>query len=113
MDEIKNSINMFNEYVGNLPKASTYISDMIKQDDLPTALNLILIFSEGMSWVIEMNTLLVKENVVKPLNIDQLKTFLAEITEGLLVQDYILIADLLEYEIVPFFEEYIKEGEVN
>lgn len=113
MDTLNESLEMFYKYVENLPKACSYISNLIKEDNISEAFNLILNFTEGVDWIVQMNRLLVNERAIHPIEIEKLQLFLSEITEGLQVQDYIVIADLFEYEIVPFFEAYLNEGGRN
>lgn len=114
MDEIVNeSLEMYIEYMRNLPNACLHISNLIKEDGLINAINLIRQFSDGMSWVIDMNKLLVANNVVHQLDITQVQGFLSEITDAFESQDYVLIADLFEYELVPYFERHLQEIELH
>jgi hypothetical protein len=110
---VKESLEMYIEYMRNLPNACLHISNLIKEDGLINAINLIRQFSDGMSWVIDMNTLLVANNVVHVLDITQIQEFLSEITDAFESQDYVLMADLFEYELVPYFERHLQEIELH
>ncbi|MFU8646605.1 hypothetical protein ACNA06_04660 [Lysinibacillus sp. RSDA_15] len=114
MEEVvKESLEMYVEYVRNLPRACLHISNLIKEEGLISAINLIRQFSEGMSWVIDMNTLLSTHNAVKPLDIVEIQGFLTEITEAFEAQDYVLMSDLFEYELSPYFENHLHENSLN
>lgn len=95
----------YNEYIKKLPVGCQKIADDIRTDNLPVALKGILEFSEGTSWLIEANRLLEKNSISNPLKPEKINEFLNEINNGLEIQDFVLVADMFEYEIKPFFEE--------
>ncbi|MED4911303.1 hypothetical protein P9761_24310 [Brevibacillus centrosporus] len=68
---------------------------------------------EGLGWLLDMATSqqnYIKQNKIKEpekvLFIEQYEELLAKIVEALELSDFVLIADLLEYELIPWFEEY-------
>lgn len=106
MDElIIETINSYNEYLMRIPSGCQGIADDIRQDNLKSAFTGILHFSEGASWLIEANKLLEKNSITNPLNPEKIHEFLEEVNNGLEIQDYIIVADMFEYEIKPFFED--------
>ena len=52
-----------------------------------------------------MSGLLIQNNVKVDFDISKINEYLEEINDGLEKQDYLLVADIFEYEIVPYFEE--------
>jgi len=102
---IKETIESYNEYLLKLPLGCQEIADNIRTDNLSGALKSILEFSEGAGWLINANVLLEKNSFSNPLNPEKINEFLTEINTGLEIQDYVLVADMFEYEIKPFFEE--------
>lgn len=114
MEEIvKESLEMYVQYMEALPSNCLKIANLIKEDSILIAIDLIRQYTEGMDWLIQMNQLLVSHGVIEELNIEELQGFLVEMTDALQIQDYVLIADLFEYEIAPFFEAYIAEINMN
>lgn len=106
MDElIQETISSYNEYLSKLPNGCQKIADDLRTDHLSTALNSILEFSEGVSWLIDANTLLEKNSIYNPIDANKINEFLTEVNNGLEIQDFVLVADMFEYEIKPFFEE--------
>lgn len=98
--EIKEEYNNYLDRVGN---ASLIIAELLREKQLTEALGLIGDFSEGVNWLSEVNSKLKLLNESVELKIDSIKEFLIEINSGLEIQDFILVADLFEYEISPFF----------
>ncbi|MCG7433840.1 hypothetical protein [Lysinibacillus fusiformis] len=104
MKELLNdTIISFNEYIDRLPEGCMMIANNLRDDRIAEALNHIRDFSEGASWIAEAIRLLKENNVAINLDMTKIINYLAEINDGLSIGDYNLVADLFEYEIVPFF----------
>ncbi|WP_313892594.1 hypothetical protein [Psychrobacillus sp.] len=102
---LKDTIQSFNEYLPRVVAGSHDIAESLRSDNVAVALPMILDFSEGMSWLVEAIELFKINEVDANLHIDRIHEFLNEINAGLEMQDYVLVADMFEYEIAPFFEE--------
>lgn len=105
MVELTEVMESYNEYVKNVPTGAEYISLCLRDDKLSEGLLAIRDFSEGVLWLSDASELMQKNGAKAELNIEQIQAFLIEVNEGLEKQDYLLVADLFEYEIAPFFEE--------
>lgn len=105
MNEVYEVIESYNEYVGKIPQGAIYIANSLREDKLNEALLTIKDFSEGLIWLSDAANLLGKNNVEVSLNIEKIHDFLNEINDGLEIQDFMLVADLFEYEITPFFQK--------
>ncbi|MGE7945697.1 hypothetical protein [Lysinibacillus sp. NPDC093688] len=105
MKEIIEVIASYNEYILRVPHGSIQIAEHLRKDEIPESMQIILQFSEGMSWLVEASDLLSKNKVTVYLPVEQIHEFLNEINNGLEIQDYVLVADMFEYEIAPFFEQ--------
>ncbi|MBD8035712.1 hypothetical protein H9635_03095 [Solibacillus sp. A46] len=91
-------------YLKNVPNGVIYIANSLKEDELYKGLKAISDFSEGMMWLNDATRIL--KNNGKNIFIDftKIEIYLVEINEGLEKEDYLLVADLFEYEISPFFQ---------
>ncbi|MGG2108516.1 hypothetical protein [Lysinibacillus pakistanensis] len=98
-------IESYNKYLEGLPKGCIAIAEQIRKNDIPQALQSILHFSEGASWLTTASDLLSKNNILVRFEVERVLEFLEEVNNGLSIQDYVLVADMFEYEIAPFFEE--------
>ncbi|WP_051800215.1 hypothetical protein [Lysinibacillus sphaericus] len=102
------TMQSYNEYLGNIVLGSDTIISNIQNDEVSKALQLILQFSEGVTWLIEVNHKLKELGYENELNHESIQEFLNEINNGLEIQDFILVSDIFEYEIKPFFENCIQ-----
>ncbi|MGN4126619.1 hypothetical protein ACMGD3_16655 [Lysinibacillus sphaericus] len=102
---LMDTIQSFNEYLPRVATGSQEIAENLRSDQIANALKMILEFSEGMSWLVEASELFEANDVKVAVQIAKIQEFLQEINAGLEMQDYVLVADMFEYEIAPFFEE--------
>ncbi|MFJ7735981.1 hypothetical protein ACIQ2D_06505 [Lysinibacillus sp. NPDC097287] len=106
MDNLINeTIGSYNLYVNKVPAGAEYIANSLREDRETDALQAIKDFSEGVLWLSEVSELLKSNGVTANLNMEKIQEFLIEINNGLEKQDYVLVADMFEYEIAPFFEQ--------
>lgn len=100
-------VDEYYKYVAKIPAGLQYIADNLRADNVPTALNEILNFSEGITWINQMEEILMNQGVITNLNKHQLEDYLNLINEGLEKQDFVLVADIFEYEVLPYFEQIV------
>lgn len=105
MTEIIEVVESYNAYIQNVAPGSLQIAEHLRKDEVQEALQMILQFSEGMGWLVQASDLLSQNNVKVNLQVEKIHEFLNEINTGLEIQDYVLVADMFEYEIAPFFEQ--------
>lgn len=98
----------YREYIENIPNGAVYIAEQLAKGKNDEALVAIQNFSEGILWLIEVKPLLEEHGVEVALPINQVQEFLVEINDGIAKQDWVLVADLFEYEIASFFEEQVQ-----
>ncbi|MGE7931981.1 hypothetical protein [Viridibacillus arvi] len=98
------AVESYNEYLMKIPNGCQKIADNFRESKITEALNLIIYFTEGANWLIEVSELLRKNSILVSLKTEKIHEYLKEINQGLEIQDYILVADMFEYEIGPFFE---------
>ena len=101
-------IESYNSYIERISSGSLQIAEHLRKDEIDEAMQKILQFSEGMGWLIQASELLNKNDVKVTLEVEAINEFLQEINNGLEVMDYVIVADMFEYEISPFFEQVKK-----
>jgi hypothetical protein len=99
----------FYDYMERVARGSETIANYLREDKVGEAMQLIVQFSEGVAWLIQVILLMKDHHCYIKVNPSQMNEFLVEINEGLERQDYVIVADMFEYEIKPFFEEAAKE----
>lgn len=109
MNLIYETQDSFYQYIERVAVGTQTIADYLREDRVGEAMQLIAQFSEGVAWLTKV-IVLMKEHKYH-INIDpsQINEFLLEINDGLERQDYVIVADMFEYEIKPFFEGAAKE----
>lgn len=99
------SMQSYNHYLLNCIRGCDEIVQNIREDNLQQALLLISQFSEGTTWLVEVNRMLGELGCENELKHETIHDFLIEINDGLEMQDFVVVSDMFEYEIKPFFEK--------
>ncbi len=94
----------YNVYIQNIGSGIKQVAEYFRTDQIDKALKGVLDFAEGMTWLNLSNEYLsAKQKIVKQ-DFKEIEEFLEEINTGLQLKDYILVADILEYEMISYFE---------
>ena len=99
---------MADEYVYNLKNGISVIVEKFENDDTNEGYKLIEVMCEGIEWLvksIELTRDIHKVNI----SIDGIIDTLKEVLEAIENQDNILIADKLNYELLPVLEDIHKK----
>lgn len=105
MEQVQAVIDSYNSYITNIITGAHYIATQLRLDGTEKVFVAIKDFSEGVIWLSQVTELLKPYDIDTQLDITKIEEFLIEINNGLEKQDYIIVADMFEYEIAPFFEE--------
>lgn len=108
MKELEGLVETYNEYISNLPQGLKVIVSQLQNDEHSEALHHIKNFSEGIMWLTEAAGLINANHGYASINITEIAQFLTEVNEGLELQDYTLIADIFEYEVIPYTSQLEK-----
>lgn len=95
----------FYDYIERVAEGAQTIADYLREDRIGEAMQLIVQFSEGISWLSQVIVLMQEHRYYIDVEPSKMNEFLIEINDGLERQDYVIVADMFEYEIQPFFEE--------
>lgn len=104
-DLIVETVESYNAYLSKLPAGCKQIAEQFRIDQIQEALNEIKNFTEGIIWMADASGLLKANEVSVDFKLEKIQDFLIEINDALAIQDYNLVADLFEYELVGYFEE--------
>ena len=102
------------EYLAKIPAGCLNIANLLRNNQISEAANGIVDLSEGLQWVNSVINYFKTKEIHTSMDEKELIAFLEEINEALAVQDFYLTADLLEYEMIPYFEKALislKSGE--
>lgn len=97
------------EYLPKLIYACDMISQKIQSNDVEW-FNTYQLFLDGLSWFISaiQGIRKVSENELKEINIEEFVILLKEVEKALFNKDYVMLADLLEYELKEKLDEYLE-----
>lgn len=101
---VTDTIESYNNYLKRLPNGCLQIAEHLRNNEVSDALKMILDFSEGATWLVDASSLLQSMQITVDLPVTKIHEFLNEVNSGLEIQDYVVVADMFEYEIAPFFE---------
>ncbi|SHE57126.1 hypothetical protein [Clostridium fallax] len=91
------------EYLNALIEDASNVAELFREDEISQGLFFISNISEAIEVVcqavIEIQSILTEE-----FDLDNLNNFMNEMIQALENEDYILLGDLLEYEIIPILE---------
>lgn len=97
-----------NEYLNNLEGGIHQVVEAFQQEDENKGCSLIPLIADGIKWIVDVINLtrdIQKENI----DISQIDEKLEEVVDAIENEDYILVGDLFEYEVLPIIEQIHKK----
>lgn len=113
INELKES---YYEYITKVPQGLQLIINLLAKNELATALNSIADLAEGLEFLLKIEQALKNHNFQINSRIEEVLEIYNEINNSLVNEDYILLKDLVEYELIPVFSsasEWIFQAEVK
>lgn len=105
MSEVLELVESYNEYLSKLPKGIEYIYTSLRNKEIAQALEVIKNFSEGLAWLEGIAKILENEKIHANFSLNELVPFLDEINKAIERNDFYLVADIFEYEILEYFKK--------
>ena len=103
--EMNDLLTTLNDYLSKLIPAVKECANHYQSGKLNEGSSLLVSMIEGLNWAIG-----VAANVqVQDINVEEINTKLNEIVKAFENEDYILVGDLLEYEISPVMQELLDK----
>ncbi|MGL4452587.1 MAG: hypothetical protein ACRCTZ_15585 [Sarcina sp.] len=103
MNEKIEVLQTANEYLFNLKSGINNLVLLMNEEKEQQACGLIPDIAEGIGWILDVARL-TSDITGEVEGIDEIDNFLSEIVEALENEDYILVSDLFNYEILPILE---------
>jgi hypothetical protein len=104
MNEQIENLKTANEYLDNLKGGVKKAVNYIEQGEEEKGVALIPAIADGIEWLLSSINL-TQELHKGRINIGAINEKLEEIVEGLENEDYVLVGDLFNYEILPALED--------
>ena len=104
MNEQIEALNTANEYLNNLKNGINKFVEYVDNEKENMAFELIPLIADGIDWI--SNVVKLTSDVHKgKININGIEEKLTEVAEALENEDYILVSDLFNYEVIPILEQ--------
>lgn len=100
------------EYLDKLKSGISKAVNLFENDKQEEGCDYLALISKGIEWIVEVVSL-TKESQKEEIEIQNINEHLESIVEALENEDYTLVGDLLNYEVLPILEnvhEKIKES---
>ena len=107
MNEKIEALKTADKYMYNLKKGIQSVVEKFQGGMENDALNLLPFVIDGLQWMAQVITL-TKDVQKGEINLFKFNSKLKEVVEAIENEDYVLIGDLFEYEIIPMLEDTHK-----
>jgi hypothetical protein len=96
---IQNNINFLKEYIPKLIAGIEKEVDLLIKNDETLAFDLFQNIAEGLEWTIRSISSIENFGYINDLKLDEMNKVLHEMEESFQKKDFVLLADLLQYEV--------------
>ena len=103
MSEKLEVLNTANEYLVNLKSGIENLVVLMNEEKEQEACGIIPEVAEGIAWILDVARL-TNDVIGEVEGLDNIDEFLSEIVGALENEDYILVSDLFNYEILPILD---------
>lgn len=93
------------EYLGRLVNGIEQIVEFLRAGEVKRASDLISELIEGLAWLIDA-LVLTQDIQVERIDISVCRELLERVVESFKNQDYVLLSDLFDYELIPLLIEW-------
>ena len=105
---VKETLESCLDYLPKLIRAVSEIPEMLQSGNEAAGIRLLPPVFDGLQWVMEAIQGMQRNGFLREVDLGSLAKHFKELESALEIRDYVLIADLFEYEIEPVLEEWLK-----
>lgn len=108
-----NNEELFEEYqyyIEKLPKGLLTIMQQIEAEEEKEIGKSLAFFSEGLKWLESAKQYLFTHGIIVNFSLEEINEHLFNLVESMEKRDYIMMSDILEYELIPYFENLKVEN---
>jgi hypothetical protein len=106
---VEDTLKCSKDYIIKLIEAHEQLAVFFQGNEEGKGLETFKLYVEGIDWLQQAlrGVQNINNGILPSVNVEDINPKLVELEEALLQRDYILLADLLEYEITPIFEGWL------
>lgn len=98
------------KYNENVIKELKIITTDLKNDDTSAIAEKFSFFAEGLQWLEAVALYLKNQGMQVSYSLNDLESYLTSLVSAMEKQDYIMLSDIIEYELIPYFENLKVEN---
>ena len=106
---LHDTVESCQKYMPKLIKAIEEVSCQLHSSNESKALARLPQIFEGLQWVLDAIQEIQKFYNILEVNVEDLTVILKELEQAIKSRDYVLMADLFEYEIKPVLKKWLDE----
>ncbi|WP_342473030.1 hypothetical protein MHH70_08230 [Metasolibacillus sp. FSL H7-0170] len=113
INELKNS---YYEYIAKIPQGLQTIINLLVNNELEKVFNSIADLAEGIEFLLKVEQAFKEQGIFTNSRIAEAITIFKNLNDSLANEDFILLKDLVEYELIPIFSsasEWVFQEEVK
>lgn len=103
---IQSNISFLKDYIPKLINAIETTVDLLIKNDEKLAFNLLRDIIEGLEWTIKSISSIEKLGYINDLKLDEMNSTFRELEEAFPKKDFVLLGDLLQYEIAEILVDW-------
>ncbi|GAX88905.1 hypothetical protein [Effusibacillus lacus] len=110
---VEETLQSCQEYIPRLIEAHEQLATYFQGNEEAKGLDLFQLYIEGIDWLQQSVRGIqnLDHSKIPGIQVDEVNPKLIEIEEALQNRDYVLMGDLLDYEITPILEQWLKKVE--
>lgn len=98
----------YESYLSRLPKGLEQLVQALRDGRHEESFNSLKDLSEGITWLVSASNYLKASEIEVEFDVEKVKDALNEINAALTAGDYLLVADILEYELYEYFNGLVQ-----
>lgn len=98
----------YQQYITRLPEGLKHLIQDFRDNSLDEAFQSLKDLSDGLTWLVSASDFLRISEMNADFDIEKVTDALNDVNEALMNKDYLLVADILEYELYEYFNSLIQ-----
>lgn len=98
----------YQNYIVKVPAGIKYLLEAFRENRIQEGVDSLKEFLEALTWLVKATEYLRISDLEVKFDINKVITSLEGINEALKYQDFLLVADILEYELHEYFKDLLK-----
>ncbi|WP_456273260.1 hypothetical protein [Bacillus sp. AK031] len=103
------TIKSIKEYIPKMVNGCKQTVEDLQEGNEANALQLVPHIIEGLDWIVQALAGIQKNGLLLNIDFNELNSHLGEMLSSLEINDYVLLADIIDYELVPILNDWLSK----